>query len=400
MEKIVIIGAGHGGIQVASSLREEGFEGEIHVFSDEAEMPYQKPPLSKGYLQGKQTAEAILFRSAAFYENNKIQLQLGQQITKILPKNKQIETTSGEKFDFTYLVFATGASNRKLQFQGKIPENILYLRNFSDAKRIEEKLLVSENIIVIGGGFIGLEIAAMAAEKGKAVTVIEAQSRLMERVLPALISDIFYQKHKENGVEFLLNTFTENVSENNEVKLRDGTVLKADLVIAGIGVIPNYVLAEEAGINCKNGILVNEYQETSLQNIYAIGDCANHFNFYSQSNTRLESVQNAIDQAKVVARNVMGMKTVYKSVPWFWTFQYNLKLQMAGISANYDSYFIRGDQSTGKFSVYYFKNKKLIGVDSVNKAADHLNARKLLEAEVEISSEQVEDLDFNLNQLF
>jgi 3-phenylpropionate/trans-cinnamate dioxygenase ferredoxin reductase subunit len=400
MEKVVIIGAGHGGVQVASSLREEGFAGEIHLFSDETEMPYQKPPLSKGYLQGKQSAEAILFRSHAFYDNNHIQLHLGRRVLSVSPKLNEIETDTGGKITYTKLVFATGASNRKLQFEGKTPANILYLRNFSDAKDIESKLAEAQNVVVIGGGFIGLEIAALATEKGKNVTVIEAQSRLMERMLPSIISDIFYKKHLEKGVKVLLNSFTEKVTETNEVTLSNGTILKADLIIAGIGVIPNTALAEQAGIICQNGIAVNEFQETSVPNIFAIGDCANHYNYYSQSQTRLESVQNAVDQGKIVAMNILGKKTAYKAVPWFWTFQYELKLQMAGISNNYDSFFIRGEQTSGKFSVYYFKNNKLIGVDSLNKPADHLNARKLLEAEVAISQEQIEDLDFNLNQLF
>lgn len=396
--KVVIIGAGHAGVQAASSLREEGFAGEIVLIAEERDLPYQKPPLSKGYLQGKQSAEAILFRSENYYSANQIELRLGTSISQILPDEQKIITSEGEKIDYTHLILATGASNRQLTITGADTAEILYLRTLADARKIEEKLQDAKSVAIIGGGFIGLELAALAQEKGKNVSVIEAQSRLMERVLPAVISDVFKETHQQNGVNILLNTFTSSIEENM-IKTQCGKSIKADLILAGIGVIPETKLAEQAGINCENGIIVNEFQQTSIANIYAIGDCANHYNIFAKRNLRLESVQNAVDQAKVAANHILGKAEAYQAVPWFWTNQYHLKLQMAGISTGFDEYLVRGDISSGKFSVYYFKDTKLIAVDSLNKAAEHLNARKLLSLGVSPSKEEILDVNFNLNSL-
>ncbi|AFK04382.1 FAD-dependent pyridine nucleotide-disulfide oxidoreductase [Emticicia oligotrophica DSM 17448] len=396
--KVVIIGAGHAGVQAASSLREEGFAGEIVLVAEERYLPYQKPPLSKGYLQGKQSAEAILFRSENYYSANQIELRLGTKISQILPNEQEIITSEGEKIEYTHLILATGASNRQLKITGADTAEIFYLRTLADARKIEEKLHNAKNVAIIGGGFIGLELAALAQEKGKNVSVIEAQSRLMERVLPAVISDVFKDTHLQNGVDILLNTFTSSI-EGNTIKTQCGKSIKADLILAGIGVIPETKLAEQAGINCENGIVVNEFQQTSIVNIYAIGDCANHYNVFAKRNIRLESVQNAVDQAKVAANHIIGKAEAYQAVPWFWTNQYHLKLQMAGISTGFDEYMVRGDISSGKFSVYYFKDTKLIAVDSLNKAAEHLNARKLLSLGVSPSKEEILDVSFNLNSL-
>lgn len=393
--KIVIIGAGHAGVQAAVSLREEGFEGEITLISEENDLPYQKPPLSKGYLQGKQLAEAIIFRSENYYSSNRINLKLGLKISQINPQNNLIQTIDNQTIEYSHLILATGASNRKLNIGDA---EILYLRTLSDAQLIEQKLKTAAKIAIIGGGFIGLELAALAQEKGKKVSVIEAQSRLMERVLPAVISEVFQETHQQNGVEILLNTVTESIQGKN-ITTKCGKTLDADLILAGIGVIPEMSLAVEAGIKCENGILVNAFQQTSISNIYAIGDCANHFNIFAQKNIRLESVQNAVDQAKVAVNHILGKSEPYNAVPWFWTFQYNLKLQMAGISTGFDRYIIRGDVNSRKFSVYYFKNEQLIAVDSLNKAAEHLNARKLLAARISPTNEQLIDTDFNLNGL-
>lgn len=393
--KVVIIGAGHAGIQAASSLREDGFTGEIVLISNENDLPYQKPPLSKGYLQGKQSAESILFRSMAFYETKQISLRLGSEITKIYPKKNTIECFDGELIDYTHLILATGAFNRKLNLAGGDSNQILYLRNLSDAKIINENLENSHKIAIIGGGFIGLELAALAQEKGKKVSVVEAQNRLMERVLPAVISDVFQKTHEQNGVDIYLKT---NISKIAEKGIEtDKGFIEADLILAGIGVLPESDLASKAGLICENGILVNEFQQTSEPNIYAIGDCANHFNVFAQKNIRLESVQNAVDQAKVAANHILGNAEPYTAVPWFWTHQYNLKLQMVGISQGFDRYITRGDEGSEKFSVYYFKNEELIAVDSLNKAADHLVARKLLAANFRPTDEQIQDNEFNLN---
>jgi 3-phenylpropionate/trans-cinnamate dioxygenase ferredoxin reductase component len=418
--RIVIIGAGHGGVQVAFSLRDEGFEGEIVVISDEKDLPYQKPPLSKGFLGGKQTVENLLFRNTLFYEENKIQLVLGEKVTKIDLKAKTISTHNNLFFEYENLVIATGARNRKLPFfeknmerrdipntfgtEGPYPSNVLYLRNLSDAQWIKTKLETAEKVVVIGGGFIGLEVAAAAVEMGKTVTVIEAQERLMNRVLPPILSNVFLEKHTENNVSVLLNSQISNFGLNTKggvshVFLTDKTVIQTDLILVGIGVLPNSELAEAAGLTCENGIVVNEYLQTSDPAVWAIGDCAFYDNDFAGKKMRLESVQNAVDQAKCVASNILGKKEKYHAVPWFWTNQYDLKLQMAGIALDFDTQILRGSIETNKFSVFYFKNKKLIGVDSLNRPADHLAARKLLEAGVSPTFEQAEDTLFKLNDL-
>lgn len=389
-KKVVIIGAGHGGIQAAVSLREEGFEGEITLITNENELPYQKPPLSKGYLQGKQTEEAILFRSAHYYTANNIHLRLGERAEQINCTKNQIVTNSGEEISYTHLILATGADNRKLSLNGVEIPNVLYLRTLKDAKLIAERLDNSQKVAIIGGGFIGLELAALASEKGKQVTVIETQNRLMERVLPAVISDTFQKTHEKNGVRICLNTTIEQITTQG-IHTKD-SFIQSDLILAGIGVVPTTNLAVKAGINCDNGIVVNEFQQTSIANIYAIGDCANHYNIFAGKNIRLESVQNAVDQAKVAVSHILEKPVSYSAVPWFWTNQYHLKLQMVGISTGFDEYFIRGDQSNDKFSVYYFKNQQLIAVDSLNRAADHLNARKLITAGISPTQAQIEDL--------
>jgi 3-phenylpropionate/trans-cinnamate dioxygenase ferredoxin reductase subunit len=293
------------------------------------------------------------------------------------------------------LILATGANNRKLVLNGTEAPNILYLRTLNDAQVIAQRLESSQHIAIVGGGFIGLELAALAAEKGKQVTVIEAQTRLMERVLPAVISTTFQQTHEHNGVRICLNSHIEQISSEG-IQTKEGFV-RADLILAGIGVIPADSLAQEAGIVCENGVAVNEFQQTSVPYIYAIGDCANHYNVFARKNIRLESVQNAVDQAKVAVNHILEQPQAYRAVPWFWTNQYHLKLQMVGISAGFDECVLRGEKGSDKFSVYYFKNKQLIGVDSLNRAADHLNARKLITAGISPTKTQVEDLSFNLN---
>lgn len=366
----LIIGAGHAGIQAATLLREEGFDGEITLFSDETVLPYQKPPLSKGFLIGKQTTENLLFRNAAYFEEQKIQLELGQIIVHIDTVEQKIKSQSGEEWAFSHLILATGARNRTLPLDD-YTEKVVSLRTLQDAILIRQKLETAQNIAVIGGGFIGLETAAAAIEMGKQVTVFEAGERLMQRVLPPVLSSIFLKRHVEKGVDVRLQT----QATHEDLK-------RSDLIVVGIGVLPNQELAEDAGLICSNGIEVNGFQQTSHPAIYAIGDCALHFNPFAGKNIRLESVQNANDQAKTAVLHILGRPQTYQAVPWFWTNQFDLKLQMAGINSDYDYVEIKGDQEIPKFSVYYYKNDQLIAVDSLNKPADHLAARKALASQM------------------
>ncbi|MEN9612348.1 MAG: hypothetical protein RLZZ628_3162 [Bacteroidota bacterium] len=400
-KRVVIIGTGHGGIQVAISLREAGFEGTITLISDEADLPYQKPPLSKGFLNGKQTIENLRFRNPSFYTENNIQLVLNQLVIHIDLQHKAVLTRSNQVFHYDNLVFATGARNRDLMAEGVDWEKTRYLRNLEDAQKLQSALVEARKVTIIGGGFIGLEIAAAAVELDKQVTVLEAQPRLMNRVLPPMLSDVFLQKHLEQGVDVRLNAQVSKICRNgkrqiNAVQLMDNQLIETDLLVVGIGVLPNDELAKSIGLACNNGIEVNEFLQTTDETVYAIGDCARYWNAFAGQKMRVESVQNAVDQAKCVAKNIMGERLAYHAVPWFWTNQYDLKLQMAGINLDFDHFVVRGDVSTRKFSIFYYKNHKFIGADSLNRPADHLAARRLLQAGISPTFEQVANIAFKL----
>ncbi len=402
-KNVVIAGAGQAAIQAATTLRSEGFEGDIILISDEVDMPYQKPPLSKGYLMDKLQDKNLLFKSEKFYANKNVQLILGEKIVAIDTVSKSIKTKSGKSLSYDSLIIATGTRNRILNILGKDLNGIHYLRSLQECKALKEDLATIKKLVVVGGGFIGLEIAAAAREKDIEVDVIEVQDRLMARVLPPIISDVFEAKHKNKSVNISLSkcakSFIGKEGNVTGVELDSGEVIEADLIVVGIGVVPNDEFAHEAGIQCSNGIEVNEFTETNVNDIYAIGDIACHYNKYMNSNCRLESVQNAMDQGKIAAQHIMGEEVSYDFVPWFWTHQFELKLQMAGCNQNFDNYVIRGSVEDEKYSVFYFANEKLIGVDSINRASDHMAARKLIQAGVTPTTEQVQDMNFKLKTL-
>ncbi|MFN4145305.1 MAG: NAD(P)/FAD-dependent oxidoreductase [Runella sp.] len=382
---IGIVGAGHAGIQAAISLRELGYEGQIKVFSEESFLPYQRPPLSKGFLGGKQTIENLWFRNESFYQNHFIDIVLDEKIIEINTTSKTIKSQKERSYSYDKLILALGARPRILK---GIPHQVFYLQTLKDAQNLQNALQSCDNMMVIGGGFIGLEVAASAIEKGKKVQVFEAQSRLMARVVPPILSEVFFQKHQEMGVEIHLNATT--TFENFDHPLKT-------IVVAGIGVEPNQELAQQAGLLCDNGIVVDSFLQTSNEDIYAIGDCANHFNPFFDKRCRIESVQNATDQAKVVAQHIAGKATAYHEVPWFWTHQYDLKLQMAGNNSDYDQMIFRGNPQSTKFSIFYLKKGHLVGVDSLNRPADHIAARKLIQAGITPTMEQIENIDFKFS---
>lgn len=401
MSKVVIAGAGQAAIQAATSLRAEGFEGDILLIADEPDMPYQKPPLSKGFLMDKLKEKNLLFKTERFYEGKNVQLALSERITALDVEAKKVIT---EKSEHSYddLIIATGTRNRILKIEGSELSNIHYLRSLEDCNKLKAAFPSAKKMIVVGGGFIGLEIAAAAAEKEMEVDVIELQSRLMARVLPPVISDVFEAKHKDKGVRLHFNkSVTKFLGDGNVsgVELDDGTQMHADIVVVGIGVVPNDEFAKAAGIACSNGIDVNEFTQTNVPNVYAIGDIANHTNKYMNATLRLESVQNAMDQGKIAAKHITGNPEVYDFVPWFWTHQFELKLQMAGNNQNFDRTVIRGNVEEEKYSVFYLAEGKLIGVDSINRASDHMAARKLIQAGVTPTDEQIQDLDFKLKTI-
>jgi 3-phenylpropionate/trans-cinnamate dioxygenase ferredoxin reductase component len=399
----VIVGTGQAGFQTAASLRSEGYADPITLIGEEPHIPYNRPPLSKGFVLGTQDAESIELRPVNFYKTHQINLLCGERVVGISRAEKQIEIASGGNLSYDSLVLAVGASNRRLPVPGGDLEGVLYLRSLAEAIFIKKRIEESQRIVVVGGGFIGLELAAVASSLGKSVTVIEALPRVMARVVAPIISEFFRELHTSRNVKILCGATVKEIRGTNgyvnEVVVSDGSVHAADLVLVGIGVVPNVELARDAGLAVSNGIAVNEYLETEDKNIFAIGDCAEYPNAFAGGRVRLESVQNAADQAQCVAMTIAGRRTKYNSLPWFWTDQYEIKLQMAGISAGHDRVVTRGNAEARKLSVFYFRDGKLIAVDSINRPADHMIGRKLIASGAKLTPEECADEGVDLKRI-
>jgi 3-phenylpropionate/trans-cinnamate dioxygenase ferredoxin reductase component len=399
----VIVGTGQAGFQTAASLRSEGYADPITLIGEEPHIPYNRPPLSKGFVLGTQDAESIELRPVNFYKTHQINLLCGERVVGISRAEKQIEIASGGNLSYDSLVLAVGASNRRLPVPGGDLEGVLYLRSLAEAIFIKKRIEESQRIVVIGGGFIGLELAAVASALGKSVTVIEALPRVMARVVAPIISEFFRELHTSRNVKILCGATVKEIRGTNghvnEVLVSDDSVHAADLVLVGIGVVPNVELARDAGLAVSNGIAVNENLETEDKNIFAIGDCAEYPNAFAGGRVRLESVQNAADQAQCVAMTIAGRRTKYNSLPWFWTDQYEIKLQMAGISAGHDRVVTRGNAEARKLSVFYFRNGKLIAVDSINRPVDHMIGRKLIASGAKLTPEECADESVDLKRI-
>ncbi len=397
---IVIVGGGQAGLEAAAALRNQGYEGSLTLLCEEPHQPYQRPPLSKDFLLGKQDADGLPLRAESFYEKNNIAVRTSASVTAIDRPAKQVRLASGETVAYDKLILAVGARNRLLPVKGA--ERVRYLRWLDEAQAIKDQLASCGAVVVIGGGFIGLEIAAAARSFGKPVTVVEALPRLMARAVSPVLSDFFRHVHEGHGVKILLGSGVQEITPD-AVLLADGTSVAGDLVIAGIGVVPNVELARDAGLEIGNGIVVDEFMATSDPDIFAIGDCADHPNVFAKAGkggrARLESVQNAVDQAKCVARAILGNATPYRDVPWFWTDQFEIRFQMVGLSDGHNQVVIRGNIDARKFSAFYFFEGRLIAVDSVNKFGDHIAARKLLTAGTKVTPEQAADESVDLKKL-
>jgi len=399
----VIIGTGQAGFQTAASLRSEGYEEPIILIGEEPQIPYQRPPLSKGFPLGQQDFESIQLRPERFYQDHRIDLLAGKKVTAIGRDKKQIRLESGARIPYQKLVLAVGARNRKLGVEGAALEGVLYLRSLEEAIALKDRLQSSREIVVIGGGFIGLEIAAVARTLGKSVTVLEALPRLMSRVVAPVISNFFRDLHTSRGVKIVCDAQVLEISGENgraqNVKLQDGTAYPADLVIVGIGVVPNVELAQAAGVKVANGVVVNEFLETNDADVFAIGDCAEHPCIFASARVRLESVQNAADQAQRVATTIAGRRSSYRALPWFWSDQFDIKLQMAGISQGHDRIVTRGDAESHKLSVFYFKGERLVAIDSINRPLDHMIGRKLIAGGAPLTPEEAADESVDLRKL-
>ena len=402
MENLLIIGAGQSAIQCISTLKKEGYSGSITLVGEEEHLPYQRPPLSKGFLEDSLNKERLYFKKLEFFTENKVQLYLGLSAEKLEINNQKVYLSDNSVLEFDKLVFATGSRVRLLDFPGSELKSIFYLRDLDDAEAIKKDLETSENLVIIGAGYIGLEAAAIAAKKNKIVTIIEMADRVMNRTVDPQISEYYLNLHKSYGVKFHFNTSLETineVSDSLEVVCSDGTEVKADSILIGAGVVPNIELAEEAGIYCDNGIIVDEFGQTNFKNIYACGDCTNHPNKILNKNLRLESVHNAMEQAKTVASSVMNNPMEYNQVPWFWSDQYDHKLQIVGLSGDHDLVTMRGNTNDAKFMLFYTKDEELIAVDAINNPKEFLISRKLVANKVKIKPKVISDLNTNLNDL-
>lgn len=398
-EQILIVGAGQAGMQIAVTLREEGFEGEITIVGEENSAPYQRPPLSKAFLLGDADEESLELRSTQFYEDNDITLVIGERVESVSlgPDGGEAIGSSGRVFPFTKLALTTGATPRILDLPGSDLDGVLVMRTLDDARALRERWDGASNLVVLGGGFIGLEVAAGARKAGKNVTVLEAAPRIMGRAVSPIISDFYTDAHARRGTNIRLNTqISRIVGENGRVtavELADGETIPADIVMVGIGVTARGELADQLGLETQNGmIVVNEFAETSDPRVVAAGDVVLLPHPLGEARqVRLESVQNAVDQAKAAAHTLMGQRTPYRAVPWFWSDQADLKLQIAGLSTDYDETVVRGSLEDEKFSVLYYRDGQIIAIDAVNDVSDYMAVRRALNAGANIPSAAAAD---------
>ena len=402
MENLVIIGAGQSAIQCITSLKKEGYTGSITMIGEEEHLPYQRPPLSKGFLDDSINKERLYFKKLDFFTENKIQLKLGTVANKVDLKNKLIFLSDETNLSFDKLVFATGSRVRELDFPGNNLSSIHYLRGLEDAESIKNDMERSKDIVIIGAGYIGLEVAAIATKKNVTVSVIEMADRVMNRTVDPQISDYYLKLHQSNGVKFSFNNSLQEIKGSTTVEsvlCSDGSEIKADMVVIGAGIIPNVELAEDAGVICDNGILVDEFGQTNHKNVYACGDCTSHPNKLLNRQLRLESVHNAMEQSKTVALSALSKPLEYNQVPWFWSDQYDHKLQIVGLSGEHDNVTLRGNTKDQQFMLFYTKENELIAVDAVNNPKEFLICRKLVANKVKIKPEMISDTDTNLNDL-
>jgi len=403
MSKVLIIGGGHAGANVAFALRKDGFDGEIDLVSTEKYLPYHRPPLSKDFLKKKIDLEKLLFKSASFLEEQNIKIHLGCSIDAIDLESK-LASSDDAQFAFDYLVFATGASPRKLSMPNADASNLFYLRSVDDVLNIHNQLDGIKHIALIGGGYIGLEVASAMRELKISVTVLEAEDRILKRVTGAEMSSFYQEIHESHGVTIRCDALVEELVAKEgiieAIKLNSGELIEVDAVLAGIGAIPNIDLAEQAGITCKNGIVTDEFCRTNNPFVLAAGDCANSHNTLLNQSIRLESVPNALAQSKVIASSILGNEQVNSDFPWFWSDQYDLKLQMAGLSLGHDSTFVYGDLAAAEFIMCYGKDGYLIAVDSVNYSKKFMLFKKALSNGFRLEMEIIKNPNFEPESIF
>jgi 3-phenylpropionate/trans-cinnamate dioxygenase ferredoxin reductase subunit len=378
---VVIVGAGQAGSQAAVSLRERGFSGRVILLGDEPSLPYMRPPLSKRFLAGEEDETHLLLRPASFYAGHRIECRTGERVEAIEREGKRLRLASGERLAYDRLLLATGSRPRTLAVPGTSLPGIHGLRTIGDAARLRDAIAAGRRVVVVGGGYLGLEVAAAAAAAGARVTVVEIADRLLVRVTTPEIAAHLEQLHRAHGVEIRCGTRVTAFAGGERLAAveTDRGTIAADLAVVGIGAVPNDELARASGLACEDGILVDEFARTADPCVYAAGDCTRHPNPLHGRPLRLESVQNAVDQAGVAAANIAGGALRYRRVPWFWSQQYDCRLQSAGLPEGYDTVEERGDRGAGRFALRYRRAGELVAVDAVNLPGEYLSARREIE---------------------
>jgi 3-phenylpropionate/trans-cinnamate dioxygenase ferredoxin reductase subunit len=391
---VLIIGGGQAGAQAIDTLRREGFAGRLVLIGGEAELPYQRPPLSKKYLSGDMAADRLLFRHRAFYDEHRIELKLGVQAVRLDAAARRVELAGGEVLSYDRLLLCLGADSRRLTCPGATLTGVHYLRSLADVAPIQAGFKPQARVLIVGGGYIGLETAATCRKMGCEVTVLEMADRIMNRVVAASVSKYFAQDHFAQGIRIICDARVVRLEGRERVEAvvcADGSSHAADLVVVGVGAVATTGLASAAGLACDNGIMVDEYCRTSDPAIYAAGDCTNHPSPHYGRRMRLESVDNAFEQAKTAALNLLGRPTPHDRVPWFWSDQFDNKLLIVGLSQDYDSQVLRGDPDSRSFSVCYLKGRELLALEAVNHSKDYMAARKIIADRTLLDPEKLAD---------
>jgi 3-phenylpropionate/trans-cinnamate dioxygenase ferredoxin reductase component len=396
---IVIVGAGQAGAQAVDTLRREGFAGRLVLIGDEPELPYQRPPLSKKYLAGELTADRLPFRHRSFYDDHRVELKLGVRAERLDPKARRVALAGGEEMAYDRLLLCLGAESRQLACPGIELSGLHYLRGIADVAAIQAGIKPGARVVIIGGGYIGLETAATCRKLGCEVTVLEMADRVMNRVVAPVVSQFFAQEHRAHGVNLICDARVIGLEGRERVErvlCADGTHHPADLLIVGVGCVATTRLASDAGLACDNGILVDEYCRTSDAAIYAAGDCTNHPSRHFGRRIRLESVDNAFEQAKTAAMNMLDRNIVHDRVPWFWSDQFENKLLIIGLSPGHDQAILRGDPAARSFSVCYLKDGELLALEAVNHSKDYMAARKVISERMRLDPNKLPDASIAL----
>lgn len=391
---MVVVGGGQAAAQAIQSLRQGKFDGTITLIGDEDALPYQRPPLSKAYMKGELAKERLFFKPDTWYKEQNVTLRLGETATSIDRAARTVTTKNGDACSYDALILATGSRPRTLPLPGADLDGLFDLRTLRDVEAMQPSMVAGKRLVIIGAGYIGLEAAAVARQLGLEVTVLERASRVLERVTSPVISAFYEEIHRAEGAEIRTGVTTEAIEGNTEVtgvRLDSGEVVPADLVLVGIGILPNDDLASEAGLACPDGIAVDHDARTDDPRIFAAGDCTRRDLVHYGREARLESVHNAIEQGKQAAAAILGKTRPPEDCPWFWSDQYDLKLQIAGLSLGHDEIVIRGEQADRKFAVFYLKEGKLIAVDAINSPPEFMVSKKLIIAGAVMDPETLAD---------